>query len=92
MRCWRCVEELRSASSVGVLRWSAGPDTATVVHPGEESAPATDGPYVESKEHLGGLAIITASDLDEALEWARKLARATTLPIEVRPFAGDGEG
>jgi hypothetical protein len=46
----------------------------------------TDGPYVEGKEHIGGLAIIKAPDLDAALEWGRKLARATTLPIEVRPF------
>ena len=36
-------------------------------------------------------AIITAPDLDSALDWGRKLARATTLPIEVRPFA-DGAG
>jgi hypothetical protein len=46
----------------------------------------TDGPYVEGKEHLGGLTIIKAPDLDAALEWGRKCARATTLPIEVRPF------
>ena len=46
----------------------------------------TDGPYVEGKEHVGGLVIIKALDLDAALEWGRKLARATTLPIEVRPF------
>src|SRR5262245_3268092 len=46
----------------------------------------TDGPFVETKEFLGGLCIITAPDLDIAVEWAGKLARATTLPIEVRPF------
>ena len=51
----------------------------------------TDGPYVEGKEHVGGFSIIQAPDLDAALEWGRKLARATTLPIEVRPFrTGDG--
>ena len=49
----------------------------------------TDGPYVEGKEHIGGLIIIKAADLDEALEWGRKFARATTLPIEVRPFQGE---
>ena len=52
----------------------------------------TDGPYVEGKEHLGGLTIIAAPDLDAALEWGRKLARATTLPIEVRPFQGETHG
>ena len=47
----------------------------------------TDGPYVEGNEHVGGLTIIAAPDLDAALEWARKGALAATLPIEVRPLA-----
>jgi hypothetical protein len=46
----------------------------------------TDGPYIEGKEHIGGLWIVNAPDLDVALEWARQAADATTLPIEVRPF------
>jgi hypothetical protein len=45
-----------------------------------------DGPFTEGKEHIGGFSIIKAPDLDTALEWGRRLARATTLPIEVRPF------
>jgi hypothetical protein len=49
----------------------------------------TDGPFAEGKEHLGGFTIIRAPDLDSALEWGRKLARAVTLPIEVRPFQGE---
>ena len=48
----------------------------------------TDGPFAEGKEHIGGFTIIQAPDLDAALEWGRKLARVTTLPIEVRPFRG----
>jgi hypothetical protein len=48
----------------------------------------TDGPFAEGKEHLGGVTIIEAPDLDAALDWGRRLARATTLPIEVRPFQG----
>jgi hypothetical protein len=52
----------------------------------------TDGPYVEGKEHLGGFMIIKAPDLDVALEWGRRYARATTLPIEVRPFQGEVDG
>ena len=51
----------------------------------------TDGPFVEGKEHIGGFTVIKASDLDEALEWGRRFARITTLPIEVRPFQGDVE-
>jgi hypothetical protein len=51
----------------------------------------TDGPFAEAKEYLGGLCIVKAPDLDAALEWGRKAARATTLPIEVRPFHDTGE-
>jgi hypothetical protein len=46
----------------------------------------TDGPFIESKEQIGGITILKAADLDVALDWARKLARATTTAIEVRPF------
>jgi hypothetical protein len=49
----------------------------------------TDGPYTEGKEHIGGCCIVNAPDLDAALEWGRKAARATTLPVEVRPFQGE---
>ncbi|HEX3839234.1 MAG TPA: YciI family protein [Acidimicrobiales bacterium] len=65
------------------------PTTATVVRLQDGEMLTTDGPYVEGKEHLGGLTIIQAPDLDAALEWGRKSARATTLPIEVRPFQRD---
>ena len=60
--------------------------TAPVVRVERGEMLMTDGPFTEGKEHLGGLCIIDAPDLDAALEWARKAARATTLPIEVRPF------
>jgi len=67
------------------------PGTATVVHPRRDEMPMTDGPYLEGKEHIGGLTVIKAANLDDALEWGRRLARATTLPIEVRPFQGELE-
>ncbi len=60
--------------------------SATVLRPTAGDVLVTDGPFVEGKEHLGGFTVVTAPDLDVALEWGRKLARATTLPIEVRPF------
>lgn len=44
----------------------------------------TDGPYVESKEHVGGFWILETADLDEALAWGRKAARACRAPVEVR--------
>ena len=46
----------------------------------------TDGPFAESKEHLGGFYIIEADDLDAALVWASKTTAAVGAPIEVRPF------
>ena len=65
------------------------PSTATVVRTSGDDVLIIDGPYVESKEHLGGFTIITAPDLDAALDWGRRLAEVTTLPIEVRPFYGE---
>ena len=79
-------QEMRDA---GIWVFAGGlhePGTATVLRPADGDVLVTDGPYVEGKEHVGGFTIIDAPDLDEALEWGRKLARATTLPIEVRPF------
>src|SRR4051812_5191009 len=47
----------------------------------------TDGPYLETKEHIGGFWVLEAADLDEALAWGRKAAVACRAPVEVRPFA-----
>jgi hypothetical protein len=46
----------------------------------------TDGPYLESKEHVGGFWVLEAADLDEALAWGRKAVLACRAPVEVRPF------
>lgn len=46
----------------------------------------TDGPYAETKEHIGGFWILEATDLDQALEWGRKAAVACRASVEVRPF------
>jgi hypothetical protein len=67
------------------------PSTATLVRLEGAEVLITDGPFAEGKEHVGGCLIVKAPDLDSALEWARKAARATTLPIEVRPFHGEIE-
>ena len=44
----------------------------------------TDGPYIESKEHVGGFWILETADLEEALAWGRKAAKACRAPVEVR--------
>ena len=46
----------------------------------------TDGPYLETKEHVGGFWLLEAVDLDEALEWGRKAVIACRAPVEVRQF------
>jgi hypothetical protein len=61
-------------------------DAATVVHPSDGGLVMTDGPFVESKEYIGGFYIINADDLDAALVWAGKVVEAIDAPIEVRPF------
>lgn len=63
------------------------PSSATVLRPQGGEVLVTDGPFAEGKEHLGGFTIVDVPDLDAAMEWGRRLAVATTLPIEVRPFA-----
>ena len=46
----------------------------------------TDGPYLETREHIGGFWILEAANLDEALEWGRKAVVACRAPVEVRAF------
>jgi hypothetical protein len=65
-------------------------ESATVVRQSGGEFVMTDGPYTETKEHLAGFWIISAADLDEALEWAKQATVAEQRPIEVRPlFGGD---
>ena len=79
-------EEIRAAGGWVFSGGLHAPSTATVVRIRDREVLTTDGPYVESKEHVGGFWIVRAPDLDAVLGWARKAARATALPIEVRPF------
>ena len=79
----------RDIRAAGAWVFSGGlhpPDTATVVRVRDGEVFLTDGPYAEGKEHVGGFWIIDAPDLDAALSWGEKAARAIGLPIEVRPF------
>jgi hypothetical protein len=66
---------LRPASSAKSLR--AQPDGEVLI---------TDGPYLETKEHIGGFWVLEAVDLNEALAWGRQAAVACRAPVEVRPF------
>jgi hypothetical protein len=66
---------LRPARDARSLR--AQPDGQVVI---------TDGPYLETKEHVGGFWVLEAVDINEALAWGRKAAIACRAPVEVRPF------
>jgi len=68
------------------------PGTATVVTARDGSVTTTDGPFVDTKEVIGGLSIIDVPDLDTALRWAERMAAATTCPIAVRPFMDESPG
>ncbi len=61
------------------------PTTSSVVESRGGQAVTTDGPFVETKEVLGGFSVIEVTDLDVALAWAERMSQATTCPIEVRP-------
>jgi len=83
----------REIKAAGAWVFAGGlhePSTSTVLRAQGDDVLMTDGPYAEGKEFLGGFNIVQAADLDEALEWGRKLARATRLPVEVRPFQAEG--
>ena len=64
--------------------------TATVVDGQAETPVITDGPYLETKEVIGGFWIIDAPDLDVALRLAAEGSQACRGTVEVRPFDGIG--
>jgi hypothetical protein len=84
-------EEMKSAGAWMFSGRLHEPDSATVVRFAEGELLTTDGPFAESKEHLGGFYIIEAPDLDSALDWAAKVTAAVRQPIEVRPFWSEAD-
>jgi hypothetical protein len=86
-------KELEAAGSWVFAGGLHPPSTATVLKAAGDDVLVTDGPFVEGQEHLGGFTIIKAPDLDVALAWGRRYARAAPgLSIEVRPFQGEVDG
>ncbi|HYX10738.1 MAG TPA: YciI family protein [Candidatus Acidoferrum sp.] len=87
-RIQRVEADLKSADAWVFSARLHDPDTATVVRVSNGDVLTTDGPFAESKDHLGGFYVIEAADLDAALAWAARVSEAIGNPIEVRPFAG----
>jgi hypothetical protein len=79
-------EEIKAAGAWVFAGGLHAQSTATVLRLQDGEVVVTDGPFAEGKEFLGGISIIQAADLDEALHWGGRLAEAIKLPIEVRPF------
>lgn len=83
------VEEIhalnREMIAAGVRKFAGGlgPARTLRAQPNGEVL-VTDGPYLETKEQVGGVTIMETTDLDEALAWARKGAKACRAPVEVR--------
>lgn len=62
------------------------PLVATTLRPGPDQTIVTDGPITEGREHLIGVFVIEADDLDEAIEWARQMPHAQRAGgVEIRP-------
>lgn len=82
----------QDAQDAGIFVFANGmhpPSSATVVRAAPDGEISmTDGPYVETKEMMGGFWIIDVPDLDTALDWAKRATVACELPVEVRPFHG----
>ena len=78
-------DELRQAGNLVAGDALQGPDTAKSVRVRDGQQSATDGPFAETKEHLGGYYLIDVDTLDEAIEWAAKVPGARYGTIEVRP-------
>jgi hypothetical protein len=84
-------QELRESGHWVFAGGLTDPGDATVVRAERGEILLTDGPYVETKEQIGGFWVIKARDLDEALAWAGKATVACGAPVEVRPFQEETE-
>jgi hypothetical protein len=89
-RASKAVRALRAEmEAAGVLIFTGGLDDAAPVFSVDASSGTplfTDGPFVETKEHLGGFAVVDVADEEAARLWAAKVAVACGWPQEVRRF------
>ena len=79
-------DDLRAKNALMFSGRLLEPAQARVVRPRRRRGKTTDGPFIETKEQLGGFYILDAPDLDTALAWASRVSDAIDSPIEVRPL------
>lgn len=84
--------EMRSAGALVFSGRLDGPEAAAVVRATNGTVQTTDGPFIESKEAIGGFYIIDAPSQAAAHDWASRTAAAVGMPIEIRPFIGARQG
>jgi hypothetical protein len=81
------IDYTKAVKQAGVLLGAeqlAGTDTATSVRVRGGERLLTDGPFLETKEHLGGFFLIDVPDLDAALDWAARMPHVASGTTEVR--------
>jgi hypothetical protein len=80
----------REMIAAGVRDFAGGLQPAakakSVRQQGNGEVVITDGPYLEAKEHVGGIWLLNCAHMDDAVEWARKATVACRVPVEVREF------
>jgi hypothetical protein len=87
------VDEVLARPNVGPWARLRETESATTVRHGERGVFLTDGPFVDSKEYLGGLIVVDAANLDEALALAAQLQELRKGgAIEVRPMRDSPRG
>lgn len=82
-------EEVQAAGAWVFAGGLLPPESATVVDARGAETILADGPFAETKEHLGGFRVIEAANLDEALRWAARGSKACNGAVEVRPFQSE---
>jgi hypothetical protein len=80
----KALEAAGVLASAEVLQPSS---VATTVQGGDGSLRVQDGPFADTKEQLGGTFVVEVSDLDAAIEWARKAPSVAWGAVEIRPVA-----
>ena len=83
-------EALQSADAMRGGERLRPSSTATTVRVRDRETFVTDGPFAETKEHLGGFYILDCESLDEAMKWAAKIPHASTGTIDIRPVPDFG--
>ena len=78
--------EMNTAGIIVFVGGMQPPGTAISVRVRDGRSIVSDGPYLETKEHIGGFWVLQVASRDEAVDWGKKAAIACRAPVEVRPF------